>query len=84
MAKLCFSCWKTALSFIISLDKHVSSDSGHWGTQSMPPPRYCFGLLFSDLIDRLLFKTHQKFKMALGERSESVRNLVTYVYVKVN
>ena len=45
----------------------------------MPPPRYCFGLLFSDLLDRLLFKTHQKFKMALGERSESVRN-----YVKVN
>ena len=36
----------------------------------MPPPRYCFGLLFSDLIDRLLFKTHQKFKMALGECSE--------------
>ena len=50
----------------------------------MPPPRYCFGLLFSDLIDRLLFKTHQKFKMALGERSESVRNLVTYEFVKVN
>ena len=48
----------------------VSSDSGHWGTQRMPPPRYCFGLLFSDLIDRLLFKTHQKFEMALGECSE--------------
>ena len=57
-------------------ESDVSSDSGHWGTQRMPPPRYCFGLLFSDLIDRLLFKTHQKFKMAesarraLGECSE--------------
>ena len=47
---------------------HVSSEGRHWGTQRMPPPRYCFGLLFSDLIDRLLFKTHQKFKMAESAR----------------
>ena len=45
----------------------ISSDSGHWGTQRMPP-RYCFGLLFSDFMDRLLFKTHQKFKMAESAR----------------
>ena len=45
-----------------------SSNSGQYRAQRMPPPRYCFRLLFSDLIDRLLFKTHQKFKMAESAR----------------
>ena len=48
-----------------------SSDSGHWGTQRMPP------LLFKGYCSQWLIKNSRW-------RSERTRNLVTNEYVKVN